>query len=359
MSDDTPSAIPRKWMIYGANGYTGELIAREAARRGLAPVLAGRSPDKVRPLAGELGLEARAFPLDDPEQVARQIEGLALVLNCAGPFSATADVMIRACLRASVNYLDITGEIAVFELAQSLGAQAAAAGVVLCPGVGFDVIPTDCVAAALKAALPDATHLALGFDSRSGFSPGTAKTSVEGLAQGGKVRRDGRIVTVPLAYKVRRIDFGDGEKHAMTIPWGDVSTAYYTTGIPNIEVFLPGSPAMIARARRANLIRPLLGLSWVQRWIKARIGRTVRGPSEQQRLRMPTFVWGEATNALGQKKVARIRTANGYSLTVSGALAVVDHLLRNTPQGGAYTPSRLVGADLVSRLPDSGSLRIE
>lgn len=359
MSDDTPSAIPRKWMIYGANGYTGELIAREAARRGLAPVLAGRSPDKVRALAGELGLQARVFALDDPEQAARQIEGLALVLNCAGPFSATADVMIRACLRASAHYLDITGEIAVFELAQSLGAQAAAAGVVLCPGVGFDVIPTDCVAAALKAALPDATHLALGFDSRSGFSPGTAKTSVEGLAQGGKIRRDGRIVTVPLAYRVRRIDFGDGEKEAMTIPWGDVSTAYYTTGIPNIEVFLPGSPAMIARARRANLIRPLLGLSWVQGWIKARIGRSVRGPSEQQRSRMPTFVWGEATNALGQRKVARIRTANGYSLTVTGSLAVVEHLLSNTPQGGAYTPSKLVGADLVTRLPDSGILRIE
>ncbi|MDE2119264.1 MAG: saccharopine dehydrogenase NADP-binding domain-containing protein [Betaproteobacteria bacterium] len=351
--------MPRTWMIYGANGYTGELIAREAARRGLAPVLAGRSADKVQALAGELGLEARVFPLDDPEQAARQLEGLALVLNCAGPFSATAGVMMRACLRASVHYLDITGEIAVFELAQSLGAQAAAAGVVLCPGVGFDVIPTDCVAAALKAALPDATHLALGFDSRSGFSPGTAKTSVEGLAQGGKVRRDGRIVTVPLAYKVRRIDFGDGAKEAMTIPWGDVSTAYYTTGIPNIEVFLPGSPAMISRARRANLIRPLLGLSWVQRWIKARITRTVQGPSEQQRARMPTFVWGEATNALGQRKVARIRTANGYSLTVSGSLAVVDHLLRSTPQGGAYTPARLVGADLVSRLPDSGVLRIE
>ena len=89
---------------------------------------------------------------------------------------------------------------------------------VLCPGVGFDVIPTDCVAAALKAELRDATHLALGFDSRSGFSPGTVKTSVEGLAQGGKVRRYGLIVSVPLAYKVRRIDFGDGEKEAMTIP---------------------------------------------------------------------------------------------------------------------------------------------
>jgi len=347
------------WMIYGANGYTGELIAREAVRRGLRPVLAGRSREKVEALARELGLEARDFGLDDVTQAGRQVEGQSVVLNCAGPFSATASPMMEACLHAGAHYLDITGEIAVFEHAQSLDDRARAAGVVVCPGVGFDVIPTDCVAAALKAALPDATHLALGFDSRSGFSPGTAKTSVEGLAQGGKVRRDGRIVTVPLAYKVRRIDFGDGEKDAMTIPWGDVSTAFYTTGIPNIEVFVPGSPRMIARARRANYIRPLLGLSVVQQLIKARIARTVKGPGEEARARLSTFVWGEATNARGKKKTARIRTANGYSLTVTGSLAVIEHLMNNKLRGGAYTPSRLAGADLVTRLPGSGPLQID
>lgn len=352
------NASPMRWMIYGANGYTGELIAREAARRGLTPVLAGRRRESVEAPAHALGLEARAFGLDDAAALAAQIQGHALVLNCAGPFSATAAPMIEACLRERAHYLDITGEIAVFDHAQSLDARARDAGVVLCPGVGFDVIPTDCVAAALKAALPDATHLALGFDSRSGFSPGTAKTSVEGLAQGGKVRRGGKIVTVPLAYAVRRIDFGDGEKDAMTIPWGDVSTAYHTTGIPDIEVFIPGSPRMIASARRANWVRPLLGLAWVQKLIKAHIARTVKGPSEEKREQMPTFVWGEATNARGEKKTARIRTANGYSLTITGSLAVVEHLMTARATGGAYTPARLVGADLVTRLPGSGPLQI-
>lgn len=346
------------WIIYGANGYTGELIARAAARRGLKPVLAGRNRENVEALARELGLEARAFGLDDVAEVTRQLSGHALVLNCAGPFSATAAPMMEACLRARAHYLDITGEIAVFELAQSLSARAREAGVVLCPGVGFDVIPTDCVAAALKAAMPDATHLALGFDSRSGFSPGTAKTSVEGLAQGGKVRRDGKIVTVPLAYKVRRIDFGDGEKNAMTIPWGDVSTAFHTTGIPNIEVYIPGSPGMIANAKRANWFLPLLRLSFVQRMMKARIARTVKGPDEATRAKAHTYVWGEVTNARGEMKTARIRTANGYSLTVTGSLAVIEYLIANKPAGGAYTPSKLMGADLVSRLPESGELML-
>lgn len=359
MSKQDRGAQRPRWMIYGANGYTGELIAREAVRRGHAPVLAGRRRQAVQALADALALEARAFVLDDADMLAAEIRGHALVLNCAGPFSATAAPLMAACLDAGAHYLDITGEIAVFEHAQSLDARAREAGVVLCPGVGFDVIPTDCVAAALKEALPDATHLALGFDTRSGLSPGTAKTSIEGLAQGGKVRRDGQIVTVPLAYRVRRIDFGDGEKEAMTIPWGDVSTAYHTTGIPNIEVYIPGSPRMIASARRANLVRPLLGLAWVQKLVKAHLARTVKGPGDEQRARTPTFVWGEATNPRGRTVVARIRTANSYSLTITGVLAVVEHLLDTRPKGGAYTPARLMGADLVTRLPGSGPLKID
>ncbi|HYD61947.1 MAG TPA: saccharopine dehydrogenase NADP-binding domain-containing protein [Noviherbaspirillum sp.] len=358
MSEQDKRPGTMQWMIYGANGYTGELIAREAVRRGFKPVLAGRNWEKVDALARELGLEARAFSLDDVARATQQIAGHSLVLNCAGPFSTTAAAMMEACLRSRTHYLDITGEIAVFELAQSLNTRAREAGLVLCPGVGFDVIPTDCVAAALKSALPDATHLALGFDSRSGFSPGTAKTSVEGLAQGGKVRRDGKIVTVPLAYRVRRIDFGDGEKTAMTIPWGDVSTAYHTTGIPNIEVFISASSRMIASAKRANYIRPLLGISLVQKLVKAHIAKTVKGPSEKKRAQMPTFVWGEATNARGDRKSARIRTANGYSLTISGSLEVIEYLMKHKPVGGAYTPSKLVGAGLVTRLPESGPLEI-
>lgn len=347
------------WMIYGANGYTGELIAREAAKRGHKPVLAGRSRERIEALGKELGLPSRVFALDDSAAVAKQLQGVALVLHCAGPFSATAAPMMEACLVAGAHYLDITGEIGVFEHAQSLNSRAQKAGVVLCPGVGFDVIPTDCVAAALKAALPDATRLVLGFDSRSGFSPGTAKTSVEGMAQGGKVRKNGKIQTVPLAYSVRKIDFGDGEKLAMTIPWGDVSTAYHSTGIPDIEVYLPGSPKLIANAKRANYIRPLLGLKPVQEFLKKRIGKSVKGPDQATRDKLPTFVWGEAVNAKGQKKTARIRTANGYSLTITGSLAVVEHLQAHKPAGGAYTPSKLVGADLVTKLPGSGALVIE
>jgi short subunit dehydrogenase-like uncharacterized protein len=351
--------VSRPWLIYGANGYTGELIARQAAARGLQPVLAGRNEAKVAALARKLGFEHRGFALDEPGAVRAGIDGMALVLHCAGPFSATAAPMMEACLSVGAHYLDITGEIAVFEHARSLDGRAREAGVLLCPGVGFDVVPTDCLAAALKAALPDADRLALGFDSRGGMSPGTARTSVEGLASGGRARRGGRLVTVPLAWRTRRIDFGDGEKLAMTIPWGDIATAWQSTGIPDIEVYLPASPRLVARLRRLNWIRPALGLGPVQGWLKARIDRTVHGPDAAQRARTPTFVWGEAANARGTTVTGRIRVANGYEVTVHAALGIAEHVLRTPGVAGCLTPSQLVGPAFVERLPGSGRIHIE
>src|SRR5436305_15188118 len=104
----------RPWMIYGANGYTGELAAREAVARGLRPVLAGRNARAVAELALELGLDSRAFALDDPAAAAHGVAGMAAVLHCAGPFVRTSRPMVDACLAAGAHYLDITGEIAVF-----------------------------------------------------------------------------------------------------------------------------------------------------------------------------------------------------------------------------------------------------
>ena len=78
------------WMIYGANGYTGELAAIDAVRRGLKPVLAGRNEAAVSELANRLGLDYRVFNLDRPEQVSQAISGMHVILHCAGPFSVTS-----------------------------------------------------------------------------------------------------------------------------------------------------------------------------------------------------------------------------------------------------------------------------
>ncbi len=346
------------WMIYGANGYTGELIAREAAARGMAPILAGRSKSKVELLAHELKLECRIFDLDSATNIAAQLEGIKVVLLTAGPFSATSQPMVQACIRAGAHYLDITGEIDVFEQVFRSDSEARKAGVVLCPGVGFDVIPTDCVAAALKQALPDAVELRLGFDTTVSLSPGTMKTTLESTPDGGRVRRDGKLTRVPLAHEVRRIDFGRGERLAVAVPWGDVSTAFHTTGIPNITVFIPASRASVFGMRLGNVFGPLLKLSAVQRLLGALVSWTVKGPDETARARMPAYVWGEAINARGDRRTARVKTVNGYSLTIPGALAVTKHLLNHDAPAGFTTPSRLMGPGLISQLPGGGQIVI-
>jgi short subunit dehydrogenase-like uncharacterized protein len=346
------------WMIYGANGYTGTLMAREAQRRGMRPMLAGRNEAEVRRLAEALGLDWKAFALDDEAAVASAIAGLKLVLHCAGPFSLTGEPMIRACLASGVHYLDITGEISVFEFAHSLAETARRADVVLLPGAGFDVVPSDCLAASLVEALPAATRLLLAFEATGGPSPGTARTGVEGLAKGGRIRRDGQLVEVPLAWKDRKIPFAHGERTAVTIPWGDVFTAFISTGVPDIEVYMSVPPATVKRLRRLRWARSLLALAPVQSFLKKRIGSTVSGPSDAERANSYCELWGEVRSADGRRVAATMTTPNGYDLTVAAALGIVEFLLANGVEGGYYTPSLLMGAGYAASLPGVAFKRV-
>ncbi|WGL17807.1 saccharopine dehydrogenase NADP-binding domain-containing protein [Microbulbifer bruguierae] len=346
-------------LIYGAYGYTGELIARKAVAKGLRPILAGRSSSKLEPLATELGLPAIAVGLDDEETLKRTLQGVSVVIHCAGPFSATAEPMMRACIASGAHYQDITGEMAVYQQAHALDAEAKAANVVLCPGTGFDVIPTDCLAAALHREMTSATHLTLGFDSDSGLSPGTAKTSIESLGVGGAIRRNGKIEVIPHAELTRKINFGRGEKFAVAIPWGDVATAYYSTEIPNIEVYIPMSPRRAKKMKGLNKFRWLLRMNWMQQWLKGKVDKSVRGPTENQRAEQKTWVWGEVRNdRRGERRVGRVVTANGYDVTVNGSLAVMEFLLAYHGEGGYFTPSKLCGPELVEKLPGSGAIKI-
>lgn len=339
------------WMIYGANGYTGSLIARQAAAEGLSPLLAGRSEAQVSALAGELGLDYRVFALDDAAEVARHLVGCRLVLHCAGPFSATAEVMMDACLQAGAHYLDITGEIDVFAMGHARDEKARRADCVVIPGVGFDVVPSDCLAASLVNALPSATELILAFEAAGGPSRGTAKTSVEGMASGCRVRKEGQLRTVPLGWKSMEVPFAHGRRTAVTIPWGDVYTAYVSTGVPDIEVYMSVRPAAIAQLRRMRWLQPLLRWGVVQTWMKNRIDRQAGGPSAETRDRSGAQLWGRVRSADGRTVSATMSTPNGYDLTVTASLAICRHLLDNEVEGGYYTPSLLMGADFAAQLP--------
>jgi short subunit dehydrogenase-like uncharacterized protein len=337
------------WLLYGANGYTGELIAREAVRRGQTPILAGRNRAALEALSDELNLTLRVFNLDDPQAIAAGLQDCAVVLHCAGPFAHTAKPMIEACLHTHTHYLDITGEIAVFEMAATYDAVARMAGIMLLPGVGFDVVPTDCLAAQLRSQLPSATQLTLAFRGLGIMSRGTALTGLEGMATGGTVRRAGKLIPVPTAWKTRRIDFGNGRGPVatITVPWGDVSTAYYTTGIPNIEVYLAFKPWSTRIIKISRYFHWLLGSAPLQSYFKSQVQLMPRGATAEQRARSSSYIWGEVRDDAGRVMTARLKTPDGYTLTVLSSLVIVGRALGGHTPIGFQTPARAYGADLI------------
>jgi len=336
------------FLLYGSSGYTGTLIARLAVQQGLRPTLGGRNPDKVAPLAAELGLEYRAFSLNDAAAMDAALVEVTAVLHCAGPFSQTSQPLIEGCLRTKRHYLDITGEVLVLEAIAAQDAEAKAMGVMLLPGVGFDVVPSDCLAAHLKAKLSSATRLALGLDFlHSQLSRGTATTIVENQAGGGLVRRGGALTPVPAAWKNRMIDFGQGPVLATTIPWGDVSTAFYSTDVPNIEVYAAVPQPLYGAMVASRYLGWLLSLPAVRHWQKRFIQSQPPGPTDAQRSQGMTRLWGELEDNSGNRFASRLQCPEGYTLTALTALAAMKKVLAGQTTAGFQTPSLAYGADFI------------
>jgi short subunit dehydrogenase-like uncharacterized protein len=345
------------FLLYGAYGYTGHLIARIATERGLQPTLAGRDAQKLRSVAEALDLPYEAVSLSDAERLGEVVSRFPLVLHAAGPFVHTAAPMVAACLATGAHYLDVTGEVAVFEALAAKGDEAKSAGVVVLPGVGFDVVPTDCLAAHLKQRLPSATHLALAIRGEGSVSRGTAMTVIENLGKGGLVREGGTLAPVSTAHKTRRVNFGLGGSRAVTIPWGDLATAYRSTGIPNIETYLALPPKAIARMQRARIAEPLLQFAplrrAVQGFLKRRIDARPAGPSDEERESGASYCWGEAKDAEGRTATSRLTLKEGYTFTALAALTSAQRVLKSPPTPGYHTPSTAFGADFVLEIEGS------
>lgn len=341
-----------QFLLYGANGYTGKLIAKMAAAYGLKPVLAGRNKAALQQMAESLQLEYQVIDLDQTNLLVDALKAYGLVLHAAGPFAHTAQKMMQACIAAQAHYLDITGEIEVFEAAKSMDAAAKAAGIMLMSGTGFDVVPTDCLALFLKQQLPDARFLKLAFGTVGGkLSHGTAMTMAEGMGDGGAVREEGRIVKKPLGHKGMRVNFGAKELFVMTIPWGDISTAYTTTGIPNIETYTVVSPKVFKWLKWQGMFNWLLRTNLVRNYYKRKIKSRPAGPDDAARARAKSMVWGEVENAMGQKASARLTGPEGYSLTAHSSLIIAAKIISGNFKPGYHTPAACYGADLVLEIP--------
>jgi saccharopine dehydrogenase (NAD+, L-lysine-forming) len=339
-------------MVYGANGFTGRALVKLAEQTGERPVLAGRSAAKILPLAEELGLDHVVMDLADTSGLHAGLADITLVANCAGPFSRTAMPLVDACLATGTHYVDITGEVDVFESIYPRASEAEQAGVVLLPGAGFDVVPTDCLAASLAAKLPEATELELAFTLSGGFSPGTIKTALEGVGAGGRARIDGELQSVALAHRQTIAEFATGPRQVTAIPWGDLSSAYRTTGIPNITTYtvLPGSDLI---GRSQQFLGPLLRIPAVQRAGMSLVDKWVTGPSEERQASgRRCEVWGRVSGPGKHYASGTVSTPAGQLFTVDALLHAVRRLLGGDVPPGAHTPSSAFGSDFLADLDD-------
>jgi short subunit dehydrogenase-like uncharacterized protein len=298
-------------------------------------------------LGVELGVKYRTFDLSNPNRIEQALKGIAVVLHCAGPFICTFKLMVEACLHTGTYYLDLTGEIPVYEALASRDAEAKASKIMLLPGVGFDIVPTDCLAQHLKQCLPSATHLALAFTTEgpAGLSPGTQRTMIEMIPYGNHVRRNGQLEVTKQAASTRLIDFGQGPIEATQIQWGDMFTAYYSTGIPNIEDFTVFS--MEARKQLATFVylRPLLKLAVIRNLLKHAVKP---GPTKEERAQTRTHVWGEVEDEQGRKAISRLHGPEaGVVWTAQAVLAAVRKVLTGDAPAGFQTPALAYGADCV------------
>lgn len=351
-------SMKNKVLIYGANGYTGELIARFAKDFSIEPILAGRSEATVAQVAQHYRLPYIIFSLDDKAALTNALQNIAVVIHAAGPFRHTAKQMIEACIETGTHYLDINGDISVFEFIKRYDAKAKATNVMLLPGSGFDVVPTDCIAYALKEQLPDATHLEIAFLPRGGggVSHGTATTMASKAGEDGCVRENGSIKQKPLGHKGKWITIAGKKLFAMSIPWGDVSTAYVSTGIPNIITYTGMKPSVYRMLKFQFLFNWLLRTQWMRGIIQNKINSRPAGPSDAQRNTGKTYVWAQVHNAKGETKTTAIQTSDGYTVTYEASLIIAKKILNGAFKAGYQTPASAYGKELVFELSGTQQL---
>ncbi len=341
----------QRWILYGAYGYTGRLIATEAIRRGHRPLLAGRSAEKLAPMAERLGLDWLAVGLDDQAALQRATGQVELVYHAAGPFMRTSGPMIDACLATGTHYLDLTGEIPVFQATFARDEAACRAGVALISGVGFDVVPSDCLAVHVAAQVPGAQQLDIGMTYRTQPSRGTARTVLESISNGGLVRRAGRLLPWPLGEGSTRVHFPIGDRALSPIPLADLETAYRSTGIANITTYLALSPPVHSLA---SLVAPLAGRLLSIDAVRSAAGwlvdRTMHGPDEKMRKSERAYLWARARHPEGAMAEGWLITPEPYEMTALLAPLCVERVLKDRPSG-ALSPAQAFGADFVLAVP--------
>ena len=345
-------------MIYGAYGFSGALNVREAVARGHQPLLAGRNRAKLMALADEMSLEFRVLEVDDERALAEFVAEFDLVLNAAGPFISTSRPMIQACLAGQAHYLDISGEHYVLEDTFAFDLLAKKAGMALIPGVGFDVVPSDCLARTVSEGLPSADKLEIAIAALGRPSIGTIRTSMEIFSRGAVLRKNGVLEPFEYGRGAKEILFSHGKKWTtIPVPWADLATAYRTTNIPNITVYFAMQPRLIKFLNRGSpLAQWLLSSEALRKASKGLIRYLIKEPGEGGRREEKSFLWARVKDRDGSQNEAWMETGESYQFTAAAAVRCVEETV-SSDLTGALTPAQAFGADFV--LGIEGTRRLE
>jgi len=344
-----PKRFNPTWMLYGAYGFTGRLLVAEAVRRGHRPVLAGRNAALLAELGTKYDLDWLALDLDYAQRLHKTVDRFDLVFHAAGPFIHTSEPMIRACLAGRTHYIDITGEIKVFDNTFRHHEEAQSRGVALLSGGGLDIVPSDCLARYVADQVPEATHLITAIHALSGVTSGTVKSGLANLdvsPMGSLVRQNHRLVQQPLGKGSRKIRFSDNRERTVSpFPWGDLVTAAHTTGIPNITSYL-ALPRVPGLRLLGGASARLLAMSPVRNVANRAVSLTFRGPDEEAQRTGRTYLYAKATNETGHSAEAWLETVEVYRFTALAGIKLVERILAS-PLRGAITPAGAFGADFV------------
>ncbi|MFW9872818.1 MAG: saccharopine dehydrogenase family protein [Candidatus Thorarchaeota archaeon] len=345
----------KSWMLYGAYGFTGRLIAQEAISRGHSPVLAGRDAEKLIPIAEDLNLEYIVLDLKDVNAIISAIEPFDLVFHSAGPFKFTSAPMIKACLKTNTNYLDITGEIPVFEQNFEFNNQAIEKEIAIISGVGFDVVPSDCLAKYVCDKIENPISLELGITAMSNPSPGTLKTMLEHYNIGQLVRRNGKLMTLQ-QDEIKKVRFSDKERIVRPVTWGDLSTAYRTTGIPNITTYFP-LPKKFPNLLESIGIsaEEMLNNEEIKKKVYKWIEENIQGPNKITQETSRCYIWALVRNDEGIEEQAWLETMESYRFTAISGVKSVEKVFDLNPKG-ALTPALAFGADFILQIPKTKRL---
>ena len=252
-----PKGTKTRFLLYGAYGYTGRLTAELAATKNIDIILAGRNSGPLSELGNRLRLQTRVIRLDEPTQLSEALKDIACVVHMAGPFAVTSAPMLNACLATQTNYIDVTGEIEVFEAMWSRKQEIREAGITAVPGAGFDVVPTDCLAGYVAEKLERPDSLVLALRGLQNASQGTLRTAIRQVSKPVLCRRAGKIVALN-NRSAHWIDFGSGAEPCVPVSWGDVATAFHSTGIGNITIYFRRTKPFRSADIFGKLFGPLL-----------------------------------------------------------------------------------------------------